>query len=241
MDYFTNISYISKYIPFSYLWVYRNAVGDDVKTVLDIACGTGYGTYYLAPFVQKIIGADCSPEAIEYAHSRYAHPNGSFEIMNANQLTFPNRNFDVVCSFETIEHLKEVETYLQEIVRVLKDGGIYLVSTPCVSQTTNHPNNPFHFKEWSCEDFRKLLSRYFDSVQLFGQKRKESALHRFLRKLDPWNLHAKIRVPHLTNTLSRMTGTAGFSEMEIADFDIAEEDFQNADYIIGICRKGRLT
>ena len=51
----------------------------------------------------------------------------------------------------------------------------------------------------------------------------------------------KIRVPHFTNTLSRMTGTAGFSEMEIADFDIAKEDFQNADYIIGICRKGRLT
>ena len=206
------------------------------KTVLDIACGTGYGTYDLAPFVQKIVGADRSFEAIEYARQRYAHPNASYEIMDACQMNFPDQSFDVVCSFETIEHVEPVEAYLKEVVRVLKKGGAYLVSTPCATQTTQSPENPFHIQEWSPSDFRKLLASYFDSVELFGQKRKESTLHRVLRKLDPWNFHAKIRAPHFTNTLSRMTGTAGFSEMDLNDFDIVREDFKRADYIIGIGR-----
>ena len=205
------------------------------KTVLDIARGSGHGTHYFAPFVKKIIGADRSSEAIEYARRRYAHPNISFEVMDACNMNFPDHTFDVVCSFETIEHVEQVETYLREVVRVLKNGGIYLVSTPCVTKTTGNPKNPFHFQEWSPSDFRRLLSLYFDSIQLFGQKRKESIFHRVLRKLDPWNLHAKIHAPRFTNTLSRMTGTTGFSEMDLNDFDLLEEDFKGADYIIGLC------
>lgn len=206
------------------------------KTVLDIACGTGYGTHYLAPFAKQIVGADRSFEAIEYARRRYAHPNASFEIMDACQMNVPDHSFDVVCSFETIEHVAPVETYLAEVVRVLKKGGIYLMSTPCVTQTTQNPTNPFHVQEWSPADFRTLLASYFDSVELFGQKRKESTLHRFLRKLDPWNLHAKIRAPRFTNTLSRMTGTIGFEEMSLNDFEIVREDFKRADYILGVAR-----
>ena len=204
------------------------------KTVLDIACGSGYGTHYLAPFVKKIIGVDRSSETIEYARKRYAHPNASFEVMDACNLSFADHCFDVVCSFETIEHVEQVETYLREVVRVLKKDGLYLVSTPCVAKTTENPKNPFHFQEWSPSDFRKLLASYFESIQLFGQKRKESALHRILRKLDLWNLHAKIHAPRFTNTLSRATGTTAFAEMELSDFDIVEDDFKRADYILGI-------
>ncbi len=95
----------------------------DSKTVLDIACGSGYGTYYLATSVKKIIGVDCSSEAIEYARRRYAHPNASFEVMDACNMRFPDHTFDVVCSFETIEHVEQVEAYLQQVARVLKNDG----------------------------------------------------------------------------------------------------------------------
>ena len=205
------------------------------KKVLDLACGSGYGTHYLAPFVKQIVGVDCSEEAVEYGRRRYAHPSVTFEVMDACNLSFPDGYFDVVCSFEAIEHVRNFETYLAEVRRVLKHDGIYFVSTPCVSKTTEHPENPFHFQEWSPPDFRKLLERYFSSVRLYGQKRKESMLHRILRKADPWNLHAKLKFPRLTNTLSRMTGTTGFAEMGLSDFEIVEENFKAADYVIGFC------
>lgn len=205
------------------------------KDVLDVACGTGYGAFHLSGSAKSVIGVDCSEKAISYASRRYQRPNVSFCIMDACSLSFPDESFDAICSFETIEHLADVETYLGEMARVLRPGGVYLVSTPCAARTTQKPENPFHYQEWSPADFEQLLGRYFQSVKLFGQKRRQTALHRILQKTDIFKLRKRFRFSLLTKSISSAVGTTPFVEMGLEDLEIVEDDFKGADYIIGLC------
>ncbi|OGW85952.1 MAG: hypothetical protein A3C35_07230 [Omnitrophica bacterium RIFCSPHIGHO2_02_FULL_46_11] len=205
------------------------------QEVLDVACGMGYGTAHLAAFAKKAVGVDLSQEAIVYAREHYQNTNTAFETMDASRLTFPNNTFDVVCSFETIEHLNDVEGYLCGIERVLKPEGIFLVSTPCVARTTNKPENSFHVQEWSSVDFQALLERYFSTVKLFGQRRKQTSLHRWLQKVDFLNLRRKIYPSKFGKALSTATGTTPFAELELDDIEISENDFHGALCILGVC------
>lgn len=210
-----------------------------LRRVLDVACGSGYGTHYLAAIAREAIGVDRSREAIEYAVKRYVHPRATFAVMDACALTFQDQTFDVVCSFETIEHLEDVETYLAEVRRVLKSDGLYLVSTPWVQRTTDSPENPFHHREWSPTDFKALLDKYFASVKLFSQRRKQTVLHRLLQKADVFHLRTKIGIPSLTRSVSYAVGTTPFMDMSLDDFDIVEGDLNGATRTIGVCARSR--
>ncbi|MBI3999787.1 MAG: class I SAM-dependent methyltransferase [Candidatus Omnitrophica bacterium] len=215
-------------------YVFVQGLCQDMR-VLDVACGTGYGVHYLAGFAEQIIGIDQSWEAVSYAYEHYRRENTAFYVMNAGTLGFRDKSFDVVCSFETIEHLRNVEFYLGEVVRILKSNGVYLVSSPCVKETTLTPENPFHCQEWSVLDFETLLKRYFGSVRLFGQRRRQTTLHRLLQKADIFNLRKRIRLPQLTKSLSFAVGTPPFCEMGLNDLEIVENDFNRALWTIGIC------
>lgn len=143
------------------------------KVVLDVACGTGYGTFFLSKSgVEKIIGIDISEDAIKYALTRYKGGNIEFIVGNATSLPFPDEFFDVVVSFETIEHISEYEKFLIECKRVLKNNGIFICSTPnkkVSSPNTIKPLNPFHVKEFFPEEFEEILSRNFEDIRLYGQ------------------------------------------------------------------------
>lgn len=209
------------------------------KRVLDVACGTGYGVHHLAGFATQIIGVDRSWEAVSSASERYRNENTVFHVMDAGALAFRGESFDVVCSFETIEHLRDVESYLREVIRVLKANGLYVVSTPCVKETTLSPENPFHCREWSVFDFGRLLHKYFASVRLFGQKRRQTKLHRLLQKADMFNLRKRICFLELAKSLSYAVGTTPFTEMDLHDFEIVESDFDHALWTIGVCSAPR--
>ena len=205
------------------------------KQVLDAACGVGYGTYYLASSAERVFGVDRSQEAISYAQKRYSHPRAVYMAMDASALTFDDQSFDVVCSFETIEHLTDAQAHLESVRRVLKKNGLYLVSTPYVRQTTNSPGNSFHVQEWSPGDFEKLLGGHFALVRLYGQKRRQTVLHRLLQKADVLNLRSKIRLPSLSRTLAQVVRTTPFQDMGLEDLEIVENNFKGALWTIGVC------
>ena len=141
------------------------------KRVLDVACGTGYGVHMLAARgASHAIGVDVDPTVIADARSRYKHPNVDFEVADAGQLSFEEQ-FDMIVSFETIEHVSSPEQFLGRVRQCLRPGGIFLVSTPCRQRGTlaDRPANPSHIREWNKEEFYDLLSEHFEEIEMFAQ------------------------------------------------------------------------
>ena len=137
------------------------------KSVLDAACGSGYGSAILSKSgATKVVGIDNSSEAIEYCEKNYKKENLEFKKDNCEKITL-DTTFDVVVSFETIEHLKFQDNFLTEVKRVLKDDGIFIVSTP---NTDTYPSdNPFHYKEFTESEFKLFLGKYFSNITIFYQ------------------------------------------------------------------------
>jgi len=141
------------------------------KRVLDVACGSGYGSAMLKEAgASTVVGIDVSPEVIEYARAHFNGTGAEFAVGDAEDLSL-YRDFDVVVSFETIEHLRHPETFLAEITRSLSSQGTLIVSTPQREKGTLHdkPQNLFHLREWTLEEFQQLLSKYFHHVNIHGQ------------------------------------------------------------------------
>ena len=152
------------------------------KLVLDIACGTGYGSYYLAEQgATLVVGSDASAAALNYA-KKFKLQNLSFTWSNALKMPFRDDSFDVVVSYETIEHLEQDRAFLAECVRVLKTDGLFLCSTPNKAMSIAlGTNNPYHVREYYPKDFFDIVSRYFDECQRFGQKNRNLLLIKALR------------------------------------------------------------
>jgi SAM-dependent methyltransferase len=143
------------------------------KRVLDVACGQGYGTALLAHFGEQVVGVDVSFDAVRCARRNYARENLGFVRGNANSLPFPDAVFDLVISFETIEHVKEPVEFLRELRRVLRPDGILIVSTPdrdVYAKTRGNEPNPYHLAEMSTEEFAGALKSAFPHVVLYGQR-----------------------------------------------------------------------
>lgn len=147
------------------------------KSVLDIACGTGYGCAMLKEAgAENVRGIDISSEAIEYATKNYLAQGIVFELGNAECLSgLKSESFDVVTSFETIEHVPNVDRYLAEINRVLRPGGMYIVSTPdrrlasTMYPIRGRPNNEFHIREYTRTQLIPLLETKFKIKEFLGQ------------------------------------------------------------------------
>lgn len=159
------------------------------KSVLDVACGVGYGTFLLAKEgAKEVVGMDISSEAIDYAQKKYRKENVAFFRADAEKMPFKKEQFDVVVSFETIEHLKNQLAFMQEIKRVLKREGLLIISTP---NTLVYPKGSiFHLKEFTLLGFRKLLLKYFGQVNLYFQDNAFANYilnHKSLNKTNSWD------------------------------------------------------
>jgi len=142
------------------------------KDVLDVASGEGYGTALLAQVARSAVGVEIAPEAVDHANNAYRANNLSFVVGDARSLPGPDATFDVVTSFETIEHFAEQRRFLSEIRRVLRPGGLLIVSTPDRDNYSpaESPANPFHVRELAREEFDALLRSYFAEVSVLLQR-----------------------------------------------------------------------
>lgn len=141
------------------------------KKVLDVGCGTGYGSYYLVTQrAASVHGIDYSQDAVLYAIRTYRHPHLTYSQMDAQELQFQKATFDVVCSSENLEHLPAPDKNIREIRRVLKPGGVLLLGTPnkeVSSPGSEKSPNPYHIKEFYFEELRDLVAAHFSEVHIF--------------------------------------------------------------------------
>lgn len=156
----------------AYEHLHRYAICRDCvagKRVLDLACGTGYGSAFLAELAAHVTGVDLNAEAIKAASSKFKARNLKFIIADCFGLPFDDNSYDVVVANEMIEHVDDHDGLISEAKRVLVDGGLFLVSTPNKPIYNRYKTpNAFHVSELELPDFRKTLERHFSQVELIG-------------------------------------------------------------------------
>lgn len=139
--------------------------------VLDIGVNSGTQLSVLAKRAKKITGIDHGKLEFQIAAHNNRHlKNVAIQQMNAESLDFPDNTFNVVSSFECIEHVQDPEKMLSEIARVLKPKGTVIISTPNRDVSGFRFLSKEHIREWDYQGFADLLGQFFSTAKWYGQK-----------------------------------------------------------------------
>jgi ubiquinone/menaquinone biosynthesis C-methylase UbiE len=189
--------------------------------VLEIGCGEGRGLDLLAPDSEAYTALDKIQEIIDRLQGSY--PKIKFIQGNIPPMSMLEDNtYDVVISFQVIEHIKEDSAYLQEIHRVLKPGGKAIVTTPNIKKTLSR--NPWHIREYTADELTDLAKTIFPTVTMKGvagndrvmeyYEMNKKSVHKIMR-FDIFNLQYRLpagllKIPYdLLNRMNRNTLQTG--------------------------------
>ena len=169
-DYVDHTSLFEEHMA-RYYWAGQFVRG---RRVLDLGCGTGYGSYYLSQQgASLVVGSDVAAQAIAYAAGHYRAPNLHFVQSDARRVPLAGHTFDLVVSFEVIEHLPEVTDYLVGMRNLLTEQGWLIGSTPnrlVFSPDSEQPHNRFHYREYTPAQLEEQLKSVFEVVHVWGQR-----------------------------------------------------------------------
>ena len=221
------------------------------KRVLDIACGTGYGIGLLKQKASSVTGVDVDADAAREARAECSG-NASVLLGNGLGLPFADASFDIVTSFETLEHLHERPKFLHELERVLKPGGQLVLSTPNAKYTMpvdGKPSNQFHVFEYEPDELLKELTAHFEVETFLGQSLSKAikispfwdAQRRMSKdpvtqsKLFAWRVMNKLPLT-LRERVSETIWNKPFYPTE-SDYIFSEEAIEKAPVLVAVCRK----
>lgn len=232
--------------------------------VLDIACGSGYNTFHLARANARaeVVGIDLSPAAVACASSLYAAPNLSFEEGDVFALRHPEASFDLVVSFETIEHVLDGNGFVRGLMKILRPDGTLLISTPHDDWAIPMRQ---HVKTYQPEEFFAMLSRLFEEVEPYFQFQSDQdrAIQMRNVRIDRWRRLKSLPIRFLAAVTPRVLKDArrrrlglgaGRVARNIEPFHIAADDLHtmeevtsdtsrpgaHAHILVAVCRKPRL-
>lgn len=223
---------------------YRFAISlmPEGATVLDAACGTGYGTQLLSKKAKEVFGVEISEHALEWGKAHHQEKNIQFINSNLNNtLPFESNTFDMITSFETLEHVESHENMIKEFKRVLRPGGLLILSSPDREIITDiaHTENKFHIHELSKKEFVNLLKSNFSLLKLMGQTLyMPPALWKkaikILAKLDIFKLRRKIvKVLGLKLFVHHALSIEDHTPLTEVSFDEPNKYF----VLVAVCRK----
>ena len=145
-----------------HLIAYKEAAKIVQGTILEIGSGEGYGILELAKKADKYIAVDKFITDIPEENK-----NIEFIQMNVPPLNnIKSNSVDFVVSFQVNEHIQNDELFMQEIFRVLKKGGKFILTTPNILMTLSR--NPWHIREYNPDQMKEIISTSFSNVKVKG-------------------------------------------------------------------------
>lgn len=165
--------------------------------ILEIGTGAGYGVEILAPKATRYISIDK-----ELPHNIPQLDNVEYYDMTVPPIEFENGSFDAVVSFQVIEHIKEDLEFVREVARVLRPGGMFVISTPNAPMSLTR--NPWHVREYNADELRNILECYFSKVYAYGVVGNEKVMEYYRKNRQSVRKLARYDVLDLQHRLPRV-------------------------------------
>ncbi len=207
------------YFTHHYWWALQNI--EEGSQALDLGCGSGYGSWYLAHSGNYVLGIDIDKETIDWAKKHFIDKKLSFELRSPSDFYYGSSLYDYVVCFEVLEHVSEQHSFLQGIYKSLKPDGILIISTANAGKNSVRTwllhqrqavRNPGHVKELDVVTFRNLLKHQFQQVTLYGH---------CLRRVNDFDGWQQWRFKN---------------DVKFEDFEM-RKDFTNCEVIVAVCRR----
>lgn len=223
-------------------------------TVLDAGCGVGYGAAEIADNRgARVVAVDIAQEALDLAAHHFDRPAITWCRDDCHRLEAAAAHgpFDAIINFENIEHLERPEDFVARAAALLKPGGTLLTSTPN-RRLLNHlrgvprdapSSNQYHLNEMSEAEFRTLLGRHFEDVQIRFQSVAGAAGIRLRLR----SASATLRILPLLRGIRRMIPGSGAGRKGSAQprtprtWTLGSVDTGAAWTLIAICRSPRVS
>jgi len=222
------------------------------KKVLDLACGTGYGSALLAK-TNSVVGVDRDREAIAFARKHFGK-DVQFVIGDVEKGNKNLGKFDAICAFEIIEHLEKPETFLKNAFQLLKSNGIMILSTPNaeIPVPPNSTKSKYHTKEFTRKEFEHILKKTFKNVQILGQvkdAKAKKAFEEFMKSqsarqtlVNHDRFNVRQYIPKEVKEKIWKYGGALFGRkvqdsLNTKNFPITKRVSESTEYFVTLCRK----
>ncbi len=212
------------------LYAYK-AASEFVKgDIIELGSGEGYGIQLLAPLAQKYLAVDKFDTEVS------GHSNVEFRKQLLPSLAgIADNSFDFAVSFQVIEHIQDDRSFISEIHRVLKPGGMLLLTTP--NRLMSLTRNPWHIREYTAEELLAHIAKSFNKVEVKGvfgsgqvmeyHERNKASVKRITR-FDVLNLQYRLprrllQIPYdIMNRLNRRrlldSSTEIVNKVSLSDF-----------------------
>lgn len=216
--------------------------------VLDLGSGSGYGTAELVGQPNLLVGLD------RVRPDRGARAlQARFVRGDLNALPLLQESFDLVVSFQVIEHLEDPSPYLGAMARMLRPNGLAILTTP--NLLTSDRENPYHVHEYTAQELATTLGHHFDSVEMQGVGMNEPAARyhearlariRRIVRIDPLGLRHRLPQGLVEWLFARFALIVrrgiqqgdGLPDVDWRDFPIGDADPGCID-LLALCRAPR--
>lgn len=221
--------------------------------VLELGCGEGRGIDIILRKSKSFTAIDKIKDIIEKLSSKYK--DNVFISSNFPPLSdIEDNSFDTIISFQVIEHIQDDNQYISEIDRILRPGGVALITTPNIKMTLTR--NPWHVREYTSEELNNLCSKYFSKVDVLGISGNTKVIEYYnqnlesvkkFKRLDIFNLEKNLpnfiyKIPYeFLNRINRNNLQSNDNELVSAitykDYELVKDDPNNLDLFVLLKKK----